>query len=247
MLFLTKRPYLLLLVTCGLLANLVLALIPMLAVHAATGFTTQARLGFPVGDDWEPALAADRYGHVYALYKHYDVAGQTSCTSCALHVLLQVSSDRGQTWSAPSPIDPEPVVGGQYDSQIAVDPVDGKTVWASFLPNSKSSIAVMKSTDFGQTWTGPTIVENLQRATDKDILTVRGLTVAVAYNAAQKIYASISHDGGQTWATSLIISGRTQQGWSLGGGGGIDSQGNIYLAGLAIHRMARQRGRSIYL
>ena len=230
MLFLSTRTRLLLLMTYTLLASLILALIPVAAVHAATGFTTQARLGFPAGDDWEPALAADRYGHVYVLYKHYDVAGQTSCSSCALHVLLQVSSDRGQTWSAPSPIDPEPVVGGQYDSQIAVDPVDGKTVWASFLQNSKSSIAVMKSTDFGQTWTGPTIVENLQRATDKDILAVRGLTVAVAYNAAQKIYASISHDGGQTWATQLISSGSMQQGWSLGGGGGIDSQGNIYFS-----------------
>ena len=230
MLFLTKRPYLLLLVTCSLLVSLVLTLIPLVAVHAATGFTTQARLGFSAGDDWEPASAADRFGHVYVLYKHYDVAGQTSCSSCALHVLLQISNDRGRTWTVPTSIDPEPVVGGQYDSQIAVDPVDGKTVWASFLQNSNSSIAVMKSTDFGQTWTGPTIVENLQRSTDKDILTVRGTTIAVAYNAAQKIYASISHDGGQTWATQLINSGTTQQGWSLGGGGGIDSQGNIYFS-----------------
>ncbi|HET7641764.1 MAG TPA: sialidase family protein, partial [Ktedonobacteraceae bacterium] len=210
--------------------SLVITLFPMLAVHAATGFTTQARLGFPAGDDWEPALAADRYGHVYVLYKHYDVTGQASCSSCDLHVLLQISGDRGQTWSAPRPIDPESVVGGQYDSQIAVDPVDGKTVWASFLQNGKSSIAVMKSTDFGQSWTGPTIVENLQRSTDKDILTVRGSTVAVAYNAAQKIYASISHDGGQTWATRLINNGGTQQGWSLGGGGGVDSRGNIYFS-----------------
>jgi hypothetical protein len=202
----------------------------MLSVHAAKGFTTQSRLGFPAGDDWEPALTADRYGHIYVLYKHYDVAGQTSCSSCDLHVLFQVSSDRGQTWSNPRPIDPEPVVGGQYDSQIVVDPVDGKTVWASFLQNKKSSIAVMKSTDFGQTWTGPTIVENLQRATDKDILTVRGKTIAVAYNAVQKIYASISHDSGQTWATQLINTGSTQQGWSLGGGGGIDSLGNIYFS-----------------
>ena len=154
-----------------------MTLFPMHVGHAASGFTTQARLGFPAGDDWEPALATDHYGHVYTLYKHYDVAGQVSCSSCDLHVLLQVSGDRGQTWSNPRPIDPEPVVGGQYDSQIAVDPVDGKTVWASFLQNSKSSIAVMKSTDFGQTWTGPTIVENLQRATDKDILTVRGATI----------------------------------------------------------------------
>src|SRR6266700_2716549 len=135
MLFLSTRTRLLLLMTYTLFASLILALIPVAAAHAATGFTTQARLGFPAGDDWEPALAADRYGHVYVLYKHYDVAGQTSCSSCALHVLLQVSSDRGQTWSAPSPIDPEPVVGGQYDSQIAVDPVDGKTVWATFLQN----------------------------------------------------------------------------------------------------------------
>jgi hypothetical protein len=145
-----------------------------------------------------------------------------------MHVLLQVSGDRGKTWSQPVAIDPEATKGGQYDPQIAVDPVDGKTVWASFLQNSKSSIAVMKSTDFGQTWSGPIIVENLQRSTDKDILAVRGSTVAVAYNAVQKVYAAISHDGGQTWTNSLISSGNNQLGWSLGGGGGVDSQGNIY-------------------
>lgn len=242
MLFESTHSRLLLLVTSGLLACLVLAIMLSVAVHAAPGFTTQARLGFPAGDDWEPALATDRYGHVYVLNKHYDVSGQTTCSSCALHVLLQVSSDRGQTWSSPKPIDPEPVVGGQYDSQIAVDPVDGKTVWASFLQNSKSSIAVMKSTDFGQTWTGPTIVENLQRATDKDILTVRGSTIAVAYNAAQKIYASISHDGGQTWTTHLINNGSTQQGWSLGGGSGIDSQGNIYFSWDGYTRNGQAKG-----
>ena len=213
-----------------------------IAVHAATVFTPQTRLGFPAGDDWEPAIAADHYGHVYVLYKHYDVVGQTSCTSCTLHVLLQISNDRGQTWSAPSPIDPEPVVGGQYDSQIVVDPTDGKTVWASFLQNSKSSIAVTKSTDFGQTWSGPTIIENLQRATDKDELAVRGSTIAVAYNAAQKIYASISHDGGQTWATHLINSGSTQQGWSLGGGAGIDSQENIYFTWAGYSQNGQAKG-----
>ncbi len=193
-------------------------------------FTTQARLGFAAGDDWEPAIATDHYGHVYTLYKHYDVSGQTSCSSCDQHVLLQVSGDRGTTWSQPRAIDPEAVQGGQYDSQIVVDPVDGKTVWAAFLQNSKSSIAVMKSTDFGQTWSGPTIVENLQRAADKDILAVRGATVAVAYNAVQKVYAAISHDGGQTWSNTLISDGSGQLGWSLGGGGGIDSQGNIYFS-----------------
>jgi hypothetical protein len=193
-------------------------------------FTTQTRLGYPAGDDWEPALAADRYGHVYALYKHYDVAGQTTCAACDQHLLLQISGDRGRTWSAPAPIDPEATKGGQFDPQITVDPVDGKTVWASFLQNDKSSIAVMRSTDFGQTWSGPTIVENLQRSTDKDILAVRGPNVAVAFNAAQKIYASVTHDGGATWTTSLVNDGSTQLGWSLAGGGGIDSHGNIFFS-----------------
>jgi hypothetical protein len=215
---------------CTMLAAMLLTFVPTFAAHAASRFTPQARLGFPAGDDWEPALAADRYDHVYALYKHYDVPGQTSCSSCALHVLVQVSNDRGRTWSAPRPIDPEPVVGGQYDSQLRVDPVDGKTVWASFLQNSKSSIAVMKSTDFGQTWSGPTIVENLQRATDKDILAVRGQTIAVAYDTVQKTYASISHDDGQSWTTHLINDGSNQLGLSLAGGGGIDSQGDIYFS-----------------
>ena len=87
------------LLVCIITVSFVVAFLPLFVVHAATGFTTQARVGFPAGNDWEPALAADRYGHVYVLYKHYDVAGQTSCSSCDLHVLLQVSNDRGQTWS----------------------------------------------------------------------------------------------------------------------------------------------------
>lgn len=196
----------------------------------APSFTSQARLGYSAGDDWEPALAADGAGHVYALYKHYDVSGETTCSACDRHLLLQVSANNGQTWSAPAPIDPEPVVGGQYDPQIAVDPVDGKTVWASYLENSKSSIAVTHSSDYGQTWAAPTVVENLQRSTDKDELAVRGKTIAIAFNAAQKTYAAVSRDGGQTWTTDEITSGDAQLGWSLSGGGAIDSQGRIFFA-----------------
>ena len=218
--------------TLALALTLTLSLIlltrPAGATPPASRFTTQARLGFPAGDDWEPAIATDRFGHVYTLYKHYDVPGQTSCASCDLHLLLQVSGDRGATWSQPRAIDPEAVRGGQFDAQLAVDPADGRTVWASFLQNNKSSIAMMKSSDFGQSWSGPVIVDNLQRATDKDILAVRGSTIAVAYNAVQKVYAAISHDGGQTWSNSLISSGGDQLGWSLGGGGGVDSRGNLY-------------------
>src|SRR6185436_11333350 len=32
------------------------------------GFTPQTRLGFHVNNEWEPAIASDRFGHVYVLY-----------------------------------------------------------------------------------------------------------------------------------------------------------------------------------
>jgi hypothetical protein len=34
-------------------------------------FTSAVRMGFEHGDDWEPAIAADRSGHVYATWSHY--------------------------------------------------------------------------------------------------------------------------------------------------------------------------------
>src|SRR5215211_3245897 len=117
-----------------------------------SGFTPQTRLGFPVDNEWEPAIAADRFGHVYMLYAQY--TGVPGCDDCANPTqVLQISSDHGSTWGAPSVIYPDGTdTGGQWDSQIAVDPVDGRTVYASFMQNNKSDIIVAKSTDFGATW-----------------------------------------------------------------------------------------------
>jgi hypothetical protein len=192
----------------------------------APSFTAPVRLGFEAGDDWEPSLATDRFGHVYAFWNHY--GPDPACPSCAdPHMELQVSADGGATWSAPRPLVPE-ATGEQHDPQIVVDPVDGRTVYTGFMIGAKSSMYVAKSTDFGQTWR-TMLVEPLQRGTDKDILAVRGPHVYLAYNAAQKIYASVSHDGGRTWAFRKIVSNTNSKlGWSLPAGGAIDSKGNAY-------------------
>ena len=47
---------------------------------AASGFTPQTRLGYTSGDQWEPAIAADRFGHVYVLYPQY--LGVPGCSDC---------------------------------------------------------------------------------------------------------------------------------------------------------------------
>ena len=74
-------------------------------VPAALGFTTQTRLGFTNEgtDQWEPAIASDRFGHVYVLNTHY--YGVPGCSFCASpNIVLQISNNRGSTWGAPEPI-----------------------------------------------------------------------------------------------------------------------------------------------
>jgi hypothetical protein len=193
---------------------------------AAPSFSFPVQLGFQQGDDWEPSIAADRSGHVYAFWNHYGF--DPSCPACpSPHMELQISSDGGTTWSQPRALLPN-VTQEQHDPQIVVDPVDGQTVYTGFMIGSKSSMYVAKSTDFGQTWK-KMLVEPLQRGTDKDILAVRGPHVYLVYNAVMKIYASVSHDGGQTWSFNKIVSNTNSKlGWSLPAGGAIDSKGNAY-------------------
>jgi hypothetical protein len=193
----------------------------------APSFSFPVQLGFQQGDDWEPSIAADRYGHVYAFWNHY--GDDPLCPGCASpHMEIQVSSDGGSTWGPPRPLIQTAVE--HHDPQIVVDPIDGRTVYTGFMQGSKSSMYVAKSTDFGNTW-DVNLVEPLERGTDKDILAVRGDYVVLVWNAVMKIYASVSHDGGETWSTVNIAPSTTSQlGWSLPSGGAIDSRGNAYFA-----------------
>jgi hypothetical protein len=112
-------------------------------------------------------------------------------------------------------------------TRVWVDPVDGQTVYASWLQNGKSDTVVAKSTDFGVTWS-VIVANHTNAATDKPILAVRGPDVYVAYNHAQKIWVSASHDGGATF-TSVNIKKTGVLGWALAGGGTVDPAGNVYI------------------
>ncbi|HLF75644.1 MAG TPA: sialidase family protein, partial [Anaerolineales bacterium] len=208
---------------------------------APAGFTPQTRLGFHVGDQWEPAIAADRFGHVYMLYAQYE--GVPGCPGCSNPTqILQVSNDRGQTWSSPRIIHPDGAEsGGQWDSQVVVDPVDGRTVYVSFLQNYKSDIAVGSSTDFGATWSFAA-ADATNAGTDKPILAARGQHVYVVYNHAQTIWGAHSHDGGLTF-TEVKINQNGKLGWSLAGGGTVTPDGSAYFAWAGYENNGGARGK----
>lgn len=192
-----------------------------------SGFSPQTRLGFFVNNEWEPAIAADKFGHVYMIYPQY--GGVPGCPTCySPTMVFQMSSDHGTTWASPIVLYPAGSTSYQVDAQITVDPVDGKTVYAAWLQNNKSDILVGKSTDFGATWSFVT-ADSTNAGTDKPILAVRGQDVYVVYNHSQTVWGTYSHDGGSTF-TSVKINQNAKLGWSLAGGGTVTPNGTVYFS-----------------
>jgi hypothetical protein len=207
------------------------------AAFAASGFAPQKRLGYRTGDQWEPAMAADTHGHIYVLYPQYGAVAD--CAACKPPVMsLLVSGDNGVTWHPSKPILPFP--SGQFDPQIAVDPADHQTVYASWLQNDKRDVVVARSLDFGQTWSF-SYAERSDEDTDKPVLAVRGPNVYVGFNHDEKFFVAASHDAGQTFRL-VDINAAFGPGSSLGGGATVDPSGNVFFGwtGYANHELPSQ-------
>lgn len=207
------------------------------AALAVSGFSTQERLGYRSGDQWEPAMAADSHGRVYVLYPQYGAV--PDCPACtAPTVALLTSNDNGLSWQTSRALLPFPT--GQFDPQIVVDPVDRQTVYASWMQNEKRDIIVARSLDFGRTWTFAW-AERGQEDADKPVLTVRGTDVYVGFNHEEKFFVAASHDAGQTFA-AVQVNPSAGPGSSLAGGATVDPTGNVYFGWTAYarHEMPRQ-------
>lgn len=195
------------------------------ALAVKAGFAPQARVGFSAGDQWEPAIAADGFGHVYILYPQYGrVPG---CRSCPLpSMILVISNDNAATWQPPRQITPPGT--GQYDPQIVIDPVDRRTVYAAWLQSKKTAVAVAKSADFGQSWSIAVADRGTAQA-DKPVLAVRGQDVYIGFDRARKVWVASSHDGGITFR-SADVGPKLRLVRSLAGGATVDPQGYVYFA-----------------
>ena len=222
-------------------------LLLLLAAHGASaagpGFAPQKRIGHTIGDQWEPTLAADGHGHVYVLYPQYGTV--RNCPGCAVPTItLLISSDNGLTWQSPQSLMPSST--GQFDPQIVVDPADRQTLYASWLQNNRRDVMVARSADFGRTWF-LSVADRGQEDADKPVLAVRGLDVYVGFNHERKFLVAASHDAGNTF-TSVNVNANAEPGWSLAGGGTVDSTGNVYFSWTAYARQdMAKRPMNVYI
>ncbi|HEV7217229.1 MAG TPA: sialidase family protein [Terriglobales bacterium] len=189
------------------------------------GFTVPARVGFPTGDQWEPAIAADGFGHVYILYPQYGHIPK--CSSCPIpSMILVVSKDNGVSWQPPREI--APPESGEFDPQIVVDPVDQRTVYAAWVQNDKKEIVVAKSSDFGQSWS-VAVADHSSVESDKPVLAVRGPDIYVGFSRSRKIWVSASHDGGLTFNLANINSS-SRFAEALAGGATVTPNGSVFVS-----------------
>jgi BNR repeat-like domain len=216
---------------------LCLAALGLQAWAATPGFSPQTRVGLRSGDQWEPAIAADGYGHVYVLYPQYlQVPG---CTSCPIPSMILVeSADNGASWRSERRIATRG--SAQFDPQVVVDPVDRRTVYAAWLENDRRDIVIARSIDFGLTWT-EVVATRTETEADKPVLAVHGLDVYVAYNRAAKVWVAASHDGGNSF-TAVNVNPSDGMGWAQAGGAAIDPAGNFFVSWAGYTRAGNGQG-----
>ena len=205
---------------------LALLLTPFLrAAVGSSAFTPQSRLGYRIGDQWEPAIASDGFGHAYVLYPQYGRL-MPGLNSPLPSMTLLVSDNNGTTWQPPREITSH--LTGQFDPQIVVDPADHRTVYAAWLQDRNRDAVVAKSVDFGQSWS-VVVADRDGEDADKPVLAVRGKDVYLAFNREREMRVAVSHDGGITFTVG-DVDPELNLIRALGGGATVDSEGGVHVA-----------------
>jgi hypothetical protein len=192
------------------------------------------RLGYCGGDDWEPAMAVQGK-FVYVAITHY--VGAVSCdpaSGSAAAIYIQVSADRGGTFTSPRAVYTGPVAGVTYSKQA--DPavaIDGSgNVYVAFLGyglnGGHTDVVVAKSTDHGATFPFATKVNAKDcKNCDHEKMVAAGTSLYVAYSQASSHFIALSGDGATRWTQSEPLRAGVV---AFAEGGVVDNHGNVYFA-----------------
>jgi len=187
--------------------------------------TTQLTSKYGVFGD--PCLASDHLGNLYYLHLSNPKNDRNS-KEFLNSIVIQKSTDKGKTWTDGTAIG----LNNEHDQDkhwIGIHPLTGAlaVTWTEFdeydskNPNDHSRILFSKSTDFGETWSKPVKINQLDGdCLDSDDTTEGAVPVFdkkgniyVAWAYHNKIWFDKSTDGGKTWLAKDIVVAGQPGGW----------------------------------
>ncbi len=217
--------------------------------------------GGNVLDDKESITADPATEHVYAIWdrlvapnEHANLEATENAIGYRGATWFASSADNGESWSAARKVYDPGEVNQTIANQIAVEPdgtlVDAFLLIKNFANDKKSrgyNVAIMRSTDFGLTWSRPVIVSKLFRATVRtpgdnlplrtgDIIVDLAIdhatgAIYVAWQDARSgtagIYESKSTDGGDTWSAPQRVSDAPAGVAAFTGAIDVDDSGDV--------------------
>ncbi|HEY6484895.1 MAG TPA: sialidase family protein [Candidatus Cybelea sp.] len=184
------------------------------AARAREAFTSERLWGAPGETRWEPVVAAD---------PHAPWVYQMSTGQRPDYLLFRASSDGGRTWGPQRHLCHRGVrVPFQYDPQIAV--TGGGTIDVVCLDGFAPGPVFARSRDHGASWSKAIPLDGKLKYGDKPTLAISpdGRDVYVAYNSYYRLFVSVSHDYGVTWAAPVRATGHRRWYYSLSGAVGRD-------------------------
>ena len=188
----------------------------------------QSKLQSLFGVYGDPCLASDNKGHLYYLHLSNPDTEKVKNGYLIDRIVIQRSDDHGKTWTQGTSIGYNPPK--QQDKHwIGIDPKSGAlaVTWTEFdqyeskNPDDKSRILFSRSDDFGNTWTKPVKINQLDGDCSDNDMTTEGAVpvfdnqgnIYVAWAFNDKIYFDKSTDGGKTWLANDIVVADQPGGW----------------------------------
>lgn len=179
------------------------------------------------GADSEPDAATDGRGNWVTVWD--STTSFPGAISSDRDILFARSTDNGQTWTAPQPLNTNAIADTGSDIRPRVR-TDGQGTWITIWdsdtslvpgPSGDRDVLFAKSTDNGVTWSAPQPVNSdfagdfgndryAELATDRrgDWIVVweSSTTFTVGQNGDYDIHFSRSTDNGQTWSAAAAIN-----------------------------------------